>query len=96
MADFGNTTHPVARKQYRCEWCYGPIPCGEQHVQYKGVFDGSWQNWRMHEECLESAYEDCGAQGFEFVGGEGEMPERIKLLQHAAPDRRMDAENQNT
>ena len=78
MSDFGEPTHPVARKQHRCEMCFGPIPKGERHVQYKGKYDGEWQNWRAHEECY-GGY-DGEEQYGEFTPGEGEMPERVKAL----------------
>lgn len=55
MSDFYNTTTPRARKDYRCEWCGDPIPTGEQHVHFVGVWEGEWQNWRMHNECHEAA-----------------------------------------
>lgn len=55
MSDFGNHTTPKAAKDYRCEWCGEAIPKGEKHQHYVGVWDGEWQNWRMHDECYEDA-----------------------------------------
>lgn len=49
--DFGTTTHPVARKQYRCEWCGEPILQNEKHMKYAGMYQSEFQNWRMHLEC---------------------------------------------
>ena len=49
--DFSNYTHPVARKIHRCEWCGQIIPVGEKHVHHRGVWDGGFQDWRMHNEC---------------------------------------------
>lgn len=51
MSDFGIHKNPVAAKAHRCEWCGEPIFKGEQHYQYTGVWQGDWQNWRMHTEC---------------------------------------------
>ena len=62
-SDFGNTTHPVARKAYRCEWCGEAIPKGEKHAHFAGQWQGEFQNWRMHSECL-SANESEIAEGF--------------------------------
>lgn len=77
--DFGQLTLPIAQKEHRCEWCYGPIPKGEKHAQYKGMWDGDWQNWRMHNECYTIAIDDDALyDGFE--PGCGEQPERIKAL----------------
>ena len=75
--DFGELTHPMARKQHRCEMCFGPIPKGEKHAQYKGMYDGDWQNWRAHEECYEGYSDEAE---YEFSPGDGEMPERVKEL----------------
>jgi hypothetical protein len=79
MSDFGETTYPVARKQHRCIWCLGPISKGEKHSRWKGMFDGEWQDNRMHMECAaDLAKDNYGADG--FMPGEGEMPDRIKAL----------------
>jgi len=53
MSDFFNYTYPIARKEHRCEWCGEPIPKGEKHIHGSGVWEGDWQNWRMHNECHE-------------------------------------------
>ena len=53
MADFSNYTYPVARKNYRCEWCGQTIPKGEKHVHHKGVWESEFQDWRMHQECFD-------------------------------------------
>jgi hypothetical protein len=75
---FGETTRPVGRKEHRCEFCYGPIPKGEKHPQFKGMWEGEWQNWRMHEECYRCYVNSEPQDG--FSPGEAEMPERVKLL----------------
>src|ERR1035437_6389755 len=54
MSDFINTTTPYGRKDYHCEWCGEKIPKGERHVHFVGIWEGDWQNWRMHDECHES------------------------------------------
>ena len=77
MSDFGNTFSPIAAKHHQCEWCFGPIPKGEKHKHYQGMYGGEWQNWRMHDEC----WNDYSASGeSEFMPGEGEAPERIKAM----------------
>lgn len=55
MSDFCNTTTPKARKDHRCEWCAEVILKSERHVKNTGVWEGTWQNWRMHDECYEDA-----------------------------------------
>lgn len=77
MGDFGVTTHPVAQKQYRCDYCWWPIPQGEKHSLWSGIFDGEWQSNRMHEECADDHYE---SGDYEFSPGSAEPPERIKQL----------------
>lgn len=80
MSDFGTMTNPRARKQHRCEWCYGPIPKGEVHRHYSGMWDGNWQDWRMHNECEKACTSEEGYLYDGFMPGEGEMPERVKAL----------------
>lgn len=72
MSDFGRHIHPTARKDHRCEWCGETIPKGENHTQYRGMWEGEWQNWRMHDEC----YDACDARDFEdgFTPYCGERP----------------------
>ena len=78
--NFGNITYPIARLEHRCEYCYGPIPKGEKHPQFKGMWDGEWQNWRMHQECYDyySRSENYPDDG--FTPGDAPVPERIKSL----------------
>lgn len=81
MSDFGKSFRPIGRKGYRCEYCYGPIPQGERHHHYQGVYDGEWQNWRMHDECWDAYQTDARYDGnYEFTPGDSEVPERVKVL----------------
>ena len=57
MSDFGEPTYPVARKDHRCEWCGETIPTGEKHLRFSGMWEGAWQNWRMHSDCHDYADE---------------------------------------
>ena len=76
MSDFGHMHIVVGRKPHRCEWCYEAILKGEQHHQFKGMWQGDWQNWRIHNECHEEyAKEPEHMDG--FMPGEGKRP---KLL----------------
>lgn len=68
-SDFGATTYPVAAKEYRrCEWCGTPIRKGEQHAKFTGRWEGEWQAWRMHADCL-AENEDAISEGFEPYEG---------------------------
>ena len=79
MSDFGEGRWIKSRKQLRCEYCYGPIPKGEEYYRYKGLFEGEWQNWAMHRECHESySFNDPYGEG--FSSGDAEMPDRVKDL----------------
>lgn len=51
MSDFSNHSMLVARKEHRCEYCGEKILKGEKHIKFSGVFEGEFQNWRMHDEC---------------------------------------------
>ena len=55
MSDFGEMKSPRAAKQHQCTWCQEPILKGEIHKQYVGMYDGDWQNWRMHDDCLKAS-----------------------------------------
>ncbi len=75
MSDFGDGKWVVGRKDHRCEACLWVIPDKESHYQFKGMYDGEWQNWRMHRECYDAYYaDDCG----EFMPGDFPVPERFK------------------
>jgi hypothetical protein len=82
MPDFGQTFSPIAAKEHQCEWCYGPIPRFEKHKHFTGMFESEWQNWRMHDECYESALKDNYLHDG-FTPGDGEMPARVKALVEA-------------
>lgn len=64
--DFQAPTRPVADKSYRCIYCIDRIAPGTKHFKFVGIYQGDWQNWRMHLECIKahednnysSAYED--------------------------------------
>lgn len=65
MSEFGNHTHPVARKEYRCEWCGEKILRGEKHFKYAGMWEGDFQNYRMHLECENAcSFENSYGEGF--------------------------------
>lgn len=86
MADFGDIVRVTARKPHRCEWCLGPIPKGESHLTFRGIWEGAWQNWRMHDECYADSGGDEGALMDGFIAGDGEMPPRVAaLLQETRP-----------
>lgn len=80
MSDFGEGRHIVARKDHRCQGCLSKIPKGEMHYQFKGAYEGEWQNWRMHEEC----FADWDINGCEeFMPGDLPVPDRIRELMKA-------------
>lgn len=54
MSDFGGGDSVKARKEHQCIWCLTPIVKDEIHYQFKGLWEGDWQNWRMHSECSEA------------------------------------------
>jgi hypothetical protein len=64
MSYFGQMLRVTTRKPHRCEWCGESIPIGIICGNYRGQYDGDWQNWYMHPEC-ESAY-DKDDHGGEF------------------------------
>lgn len=39
------------KKVHQCVWCYQPID-GE-HQKFTGEYEGDFQNWRIHLDCVE-------------------------------------------
>jgi hypothetical protein len=74
MSDFGDGKNIKPRKPHRCEWCYQKIEAGEICYQYKGMWQGDWQNWYMHLECKGSYALNFDPDG--FTPGEGERPSK--------------------
>lgn len=69
MDDFGRESWPTSRKPRPCEWCWQTIPAGERHFHFVGRWQGDWQDWRMHAECLRAKW-GCGNDEGEFVPGD--------------------------
>jgi len=80
MSDFGDGKWVVGHKRHRCDACMGPIPAGESHYNYRGMYGGDWQNWRMHKECFDDYVRE---QDEEFTMGSFEMPDRIAQMARA-------------
>jgi hypothetical protein len=47
-----------ARKVHRCIWCGEPIEIGLVYASYTGMWQGDFQYWKMHRECLEVCAEN--------------------------------------
>lgn len=47
-------THPVAQKNYVCNFCKRPIPKGLRHSKVVAVEDGKFTAFRIHGICSES------------------------------------------
>lgn len=47
--------HPIARKDYICEWCSEKILKGEKYYRYKGIYEGRFQDTCMHLECEDAS-----------------------------------------
>jgi hypothetical protein len=71
QSDFGEGKTVKTRKPHRCAWCYEKIEVGEDAYRYKGMFEGDWQNWHMHPECIK-AFRQSGEEY--FLPGENERP----------------------
>jgi hypothetical protein len=70
-SDFGGSQTVKARKRHPCAWCREPILAGEYHHRFTGKWEGDWQDWRMHLDCIEAHYrEDRENHNFGEICGE--------------------------
>lgn len=58
MSDFQNGNTVKARKRHQCIYCSEPIVIGEYHHRQGGMWEGEWQDWRAHLDCLEAHYRE--------------------------------------
>ena len=76
MSDFGQTVEHAGRKDHRCEWCGENIPKGEIFAHFKGMWEGDFQNWRMHLECYSASsssdYLTDGFTPYQYQRGQAE------------------------
>lgn len=89
--------YPIARKQHKCQVCGCAIPKGTIHHYQSSVYDGSWQDWRVHSDCAEMHWHhnegrECDDQADDYYLDEyrGFWPHavcRIELLSHKAQER---------
>lgn len=75
MTDFGEGKWTFGRKPHRCAACQGPIPQGEKHYHYRGMYEGDWQNWRLHKEC----HDDWERDGCGEISMDAPCPKRLSL-----------------
>lgn len=57
-------TTPFARKEHRCEFCYGRIKVGQKYLRQTNKVDGTVGDFICHTECMEVAsmlkmFDDC-------------------------------------
>lgn len=69
MSNMGDMTTPRAAKDHRCAWCGEVISKGTQYKRFRGRWNGDWQNWGMHVECLAVSNTD-GVDNFELYAGD--------------------------
>lgn len=62
-----------ARKEYRCDECFAPIPKGVKYIRIGSLYEGSWDTLRVHWECLvlwgAVRLDLCKGQGAIMIGG---------------------------
>lgn len=51
--EFYNESTPKARKTYKCVECRAPIDIGEEHLYYRGKWDGEFDHGRQHFLCMD-------------------------------------------
>ena len=78
MSGFFND--PVKRKcreEKRCMYCGQMIKVGEIYTHQTGIYDGAWQDTKMHPECFDDMI-DFGDGEYELYSGE--RPERAAAI----------------
>ena len=74
MTDFGKLKTVKIRKPRPCAWCSQKLIEGDRAVSYCGMWQGDWQNWRMHPECYEVFGSDPDSVTEGFTLYEGDRP----------------------
>lgn len=69
MSDFSDSDTRTARKRHNCLYCMEWIEAGELHHRQGGKWEGEWQDWRMHLDCLQAHYRESQ----DNPGGYGEV-----------------------
>lgn len=82
MSDFGEGIYVAGRKDHSCAWCTQGIPMPEVHYHFHGMWEGYWQNWRMHAECRKASEPDQ-----EFTPGAYMRPLTTTLEIHTRAER---------
>jgi hypothetical protein len=73
---FDSFVYPIAQKEYRCEWCGEKILKGDLHAKYVGKWQGDFQFYRMHDECV-GALQDMDSNDDDgFTPFENERPRK--------------------
>jgi hypothetical protein len=76
--NFGTEKQVKLRKTVRCAWCGQDMMKGKTVYQFKGRWNGDWQNWKMHNECRDVYYDDdCFDEGFSLYDNERPKITRI-------------------
>lgn len=61
MLEFGNSTYPKARKNYKCSLCGQEINKGEIYHRWCGKYDGDMFDNKLHMTCQNIISEYCSA-----------------------------------
>ena len=54
--DILRDTHPIARKEHKCQFCGGIISIGEKYYRQTNVYDGRVYDWISHTECTQLSH----------------------------------------
>lgn len=69
MSDFGNHKWVKTRKTHPCVYCNRTIPTGTKARNYKGRWQGDWQDWYACGFCVENV-EPTHTESDEPISGE--------------------------
>ena len=68
MSDFGDYKHVKTKKPHICVYCGRKIPAGKRAWNYKGQYQGDWQNWYSCEYCHDYVEPTCMDE--EYINGD--------------------------
>jgi hypothetical protein len=81
-----NTGTRTARKRHRCDWCGTFIESGEVYSFWTGIFDGQFNDSKVHMECDAALRRDKDYDPEDGLPEFGSVKRGMTLAESEAPD----------